>query len=116
MPKVVKVTVSTHPPPQPGGPCTVAISVDQDPVPLQGIGQGQMALIHWDIDTPGWQFTSTGIAIANPTGRFTDRHGSNSGKRHTWQRDHADQAYCKYTIGVTDGKATVTWDPWIVNN
>jgi hypothetical protein len=113
----IKVTVTSSTPGTPPAsstpvlPATVSITVDTEPVDLTGLGNGVQ--IHWDIVTSGWTFPSNGIAIHNPGNNF--KPISNTGQRHTWQRDHADSANYKYTITLTNGQIILTWDPWIVN-
>jgi hypothetical protein len=120
MPTKVDVTVTYLAPSTPPGKTAISISADPDPIELQGIGHGAGADIHWDITTPGWKFVTNGVEIHNHSGKFTDKHGSAGGQRHTWQRnvrdtDPTSNKY-KYTIIVTDQKTTVSWDPWIINN
>jgi hypothetical protein len=125
--KTVTVTITLNPNPAPPGGAVVPvlISVSEDPVNLSNVDEGHgstnpNAQIHWELagNTPaGWEFTDDGIVVQNPRGKFNKKGFGKS--RQTWQREAKDtdpnlQRY-KYTISVTDGDATVSWDPWVIN-
>jgi hypothetical protein len=112
--KTVQVTIATTPGP---ANASISIQVSEDPVMLHGHGHGNGAFVHWDIQTAGWVFVSSGdgVAITKAGNRFRHIGDGNLGTRHTWQRDTIDGLTYKYTIAVTDGNVTLTWDPSIVN-
>jgi len=91
------------------------IQVSPEPINLTGQGQGAV-VIQWDIQTPGWSFTPSGIGIDNP--QFGDG-GSPPGNRQrfTWTRkpNGADGSTVKYSISVTDGTTPQMVDPSIIN-
>jgi hypothetical protein len=102
-----------------------SIKVDKEPVDLTGLGPVD---IFWTVQPAPWMFTensggvSTGIDIKHaPTGRFKDKGGKDSAgnpsrKAHNWERRNADGNTYRYTINVTDGTTTLSWDPQIVNH
>ena len=102
-----------------------SIKVDKEPVDLTGLGSTD---IFWVVQPDPWVFTenaggvSTGIDIKKaPSGLFKDKGGKDnagnpSRKAHNWQRMAADGNTYSYTINVTDGTTTLSWDPSIVNH
>ena len=57
---------------------------------------------------------STGIAIKSHHGKFSNKKGTNR-KNHKWKRVARGGTY-RYTISVTDGTSTISWDPTIMND
>jgi hypothetical protein len=102
-----------------------SIKVNQEPVDLTGLGPN--VDIFWTVQPDPWMFTtnnggvSTGIDIKNaPPGQFKDKGGKDnagnpSRKAHNWERKNVDYQTYRYTINVTDGTTTLSWDPSIVN-
>ena len=102
-----------------------SIAVDQEPVDLGNLVGND---IFWIVQPDPWTFTennggvSTGIDIKNaPAGLFKDKggkdkNGNPSRKTHNWERRTADNKKYRYTINVTDGNTTLSWDPFIVNH
>jgi hypothetical protein len=127
-PKNIRVTITQNPQPAPvgGAISPVVISVDEDPVDLVDVDEGNgvdnpNAHINWKISGHGWTFTSNGVAVERAHGKFTDKGNPGGDKKHhRWQRDRKEAATDpdhrhKYTITVTDGTTTVSWDPWVIN-
>jgi hypothetical protein len=127
-PKTVTVTITQNPQPAPPGGALspVVIWVNEDPVDLADVDAGNgvdnpNASIDWKIATPGWKFTGNGIAIERAGGKFTDKGNPGGDRRHhRWQREKKEATSTpdhkhKYTITVTDGTTTQSWDPWIIN-
>ena len=91
------------------------LCVSQEPVNLTTDVQPYIQ-INWYIKTDGWAF-SRGNGIAFKTqppyflvgGGATDRDYLAVSK--LWQRQ-----FYRYTINVTNGTTTLSWDPWIAND
>ena len=117
----------SQPAPPGGAIIPILISVDEDPLDLVGVDEGNNvdnpnAHINWKISTTtGWKFAPNGIAIDRAQGKFTDKgHPGGDKNHHRWQREKKEVVTDpdhkhKYTITVTDGKTAVSWDPWVVN-
>ena len=100
---------------------TIQIQVDQEPINLTGQGQGAV-VIRWQIDQQSpWSFLTPpppqarGIQVKNPGSAFTG--GSGGPKIQTWTRNpnQANGQTYNYSIWVTDGTTTLSWDPSIIN-
>ena len=85
------------------------ISVDIEPVKPKD----KNVNIHWTIDTAGWDFTANGIVIEDNQGQFSEPEKKN--KFFKWKDKNDDKKKYKYTVNVTDGKETISLDPWIWN-
>jgi hypothetical protein len=95
----------------------VSISVDHEPVDLRKCADDEEIL--WTVHPDPWMFTkdfggSTGIAIKSHHGKFSNKKGANR-KTHKWKRVARGGTY-RYTISVTDGTSTISWDPTIMND
>jgi len=91
------------------------ITAQPDPVSLRGQGNGVVS-IKWDLDTPGWSFTGSGIDISNSN--FQKDGPSNNNKSYSWKRKSggADSSTVKYTINVVDSNNNnLSLDPTIIN-
>ena len=96
---------------------TVSITIDEQPAYLNK--HGNDIKIRWKIDDPsnqGWKFTDDGIALKGDWGgKFANEGSAHGGKHYVWKRIMADNGKYEYTIRVTDGVATASWDPSIIN-
>lgn len=61
--------------------------------------QGQKNL-KWTLSTSGYQFTSTGIAIQNNSGQFSNFKASNNGQTFTVDDANTDTITYNYTVNV----------------
>ena len=102
-------------PPQPPWKCnpvtgSPTVCVSEEPVTLTG--EPPARAVPWLIKSQGWSFvTPGGITVNNP--KWTVNPGSPT----NWvAKGDKDGTTFKYTIKVTNGTATLTWDPTIVNN
>lgn len=109
----VTLTVDTANPPK-----WIKFELDQEPIDLSKCKDDED--ITWKLVTAsGWTFTedsghkSNGVVIKNHANKFKDKKGG-SRKDHTWQRQGTGGTY-HYTISVTDGTYTASWDPTIRN-
>lgn len=111
----VKITANSQ-----QGITTIKIELDKDPFYLGGQGTGNPGVgapIQWVIDNTaasGWTFDG-GIAIANPSGKFSDDGTSPNKMSHSWHRLSADNNSYKYSISVANATTRVIVDPSIIN-
>ena len=113
----VYVTVTMDPI---GAGKTISISVDQDPVDISNESNDADVTIEWQlVNSAGWDFVHThkGIDIHASTTKFKNNGSTNNWQKHSCVRNknQKDGNDYKYTISVTDGKTTATWDPWMRN-
>lgn len=100
---------------------SIKIEVKPDPVDLQELNNN--GTIQWKLDPQSvsvWSFDNAdGIAIARTAGLFTRNGAAPDKKVFTWTRNAPDNSpndyNHKYTIKVTDGTTTASWDPTIIN-
>lgn len=73
----------------------------------------------WTVNTPNWEFTATGITIAdNNTNQFTDPQRFGNNQKFSWDNANRDRLQYKYTIWVQPvGQPTLgkSLDPYIQN-
>ena len=80
--------------------------------------KGKPATLTWTMVTAGYQFTTSGIAIANNTGVFTNPTRSTDGLTFTWQDANTDAVTYNYSIAVQLGSqphGILRMDPQIEN-
>lgn len=92
------------------------ISVNKDPLPM---GRGKDKVLRWEIETSGWRFPDfeDGIVIeANTDHQFSNGHqGDNNDTHYLLRNKNSNTRTYKYTINVTNGTSTLSWDPAINN-
>ncbi len=98
----------------------ISISVDQDPVDISKERPDVDVTISWElVNSEGWDFIHThkGIDVDAPAAKFNNRGSTHNWKKHgvVRNKNQQDGNDYQYTISVTDGKTTATWDPWIRN-
>jgi len=112
----IQVVASTANPPTPAWQCGPAssafkICVSEEPIVLTG--ESAARAVPWHIRTSGWTFVAgTGITLNNDPG-WSVRPASPV----NWvAKGQKNGNTIKYTISVTNGTETLTWDPRIINN
>jgi hypothetical protein len=87
------------------------ICVSDDPIDLTGAPPARS--VPWRITTNGWTFVAgTGIVLNDHPGWSIQPAAPTNWVAH----GNKDGTTIKYTISVTNGTATLTWDPRIINN
>lgn len=92
------------------------LSVDPDPIDC-GKRPGHDMDIEWQIVTPGWKFTQTGIVHKdNNDGTF--HHPQPGEFNFHWMNGNHHARHYHYIVNVvsTDGKTSLTLDPAIHNH
>ena len=118
MPTVnVKVTVATT---VTGAGKAISISVEKDPVDISNQSTDVEVAVEWElVNSQGWDFVHThqGIKIHAPAAKFKNNGSMSNWQKHGCVRNkkQKDGNDYKYTISVTDGTTTATWDPWMRN-
>jgi hypothetical protein len=87
------------------------VSVDQQNLKVRGQNQQ----LQWTIQTPGWTFPQNGISIADGDGEFHDPVMAEQGKRFIVWDNNSSPGQFKYTVNVTNGRQTLSLDPYIIN-
>ena len=112
----IQVLASSANPPTPAWQCGPAssafkICVSEEPIVLTG--ESAARAVPWHIRTSGWTFVAgTGITLNNDPG-WSVRPASPV----NWvAKGQKNGNTIKYTISVTNGTETLTWDPRIINN
>jgi len=95
------------------GPASGAFKICVSEEPITLTGESAARSVPWHIRTSGWTFVAgTGITLNNHPGWSVQPASPTNWVAH----GQKDGATIKYTINVTNGTATLTWDPRIINN
>jgi hypothetical protein len=87
------------------------ICISEEPINLKD--DVRPVTIPWHLATQGWTFTNKGIEI---TGGGWNEHQGQTPSDYIARSNSKNFLFYYYKINVTNGSATVTWDPFIWNN
>jgi hypothetical protein len=106
---------SQQPSVPPSGACAMKngywICISEAPISLKD--DIRPVTIPWHLATEGWTFTNKGIEI---TGGGWNEHQGATPSDYVARSNSKNYLFYYYRINVTNGSATVTWDPFIWNN
>lgn len=92
------------------------LCLNQEPIDLSQDVQPYIQ-INWYITTSGWAFSrGSGIVVKTPPGNFRTGGGATAQDYLAVSKSWQPHSSYRYTISVTDGTTTLTWDPWIAND